>query len=213
MAFPCASSLKIFSLSSFSRCFPPQNDFTFFSTSPPPYVPKTHAEKPSKLMKNSFNSSFRLSYRFSAVEDDYDDDDTSDNCSFDEAFMLFNDREYYKCHDYLEALWNMAQEPTRTLIHGILQCAVGFHHLFNQVATSFVGTDDLCLTMDRSERSYQLLGGYGAGQHLYSLQSDLNQIVYIMFYPQRSYGTNMAPRVKLPILNATKEHLLAFEYR
>ena len=33
----------------------------------------------------------------------------------------------------------MAQEPTRTLIHGILQCAVGFHHLFNQVGTSFVG--------------------------------------------------------------------------
>ena len=89
--------------------------------------------------KNSFNSSFRLSYRFFAVEDDYDDDDTSDNCSFDEAVMLFNDREYYKCHDYLEALWNMAQEPTRTLIHGILQCAVGFHHLFNQVGTSFVG--------------------------------------------------------------------------
>ena len=28
---------------------------------------------------------------------------------------------------------------TRTLIHGILQCAVGFHHLFNQVGASFVG--------------------------------------------------------------------------
>ena len=95
--------------------------------------------KPSKLIKNSFNSSFRLSYRFSAVEDDYDDDDTSDNCSFDESVMLFDDKEYYKCHDYLEALLNMAQEPTRTLIHGILQCAVGFHHLFNQVGTSFVG--------------------------------------------------------------------------
>uniref|UniRef100_A0A803Q018 BED-type domain-containing protein n=1 Tax=Cannabis sativa TaxID=3483 RepID=A0A803Q018_CANSA len=25
------------------------------------------------------------------------------------------------------------EEPSRTLIHGILQCAVGFHHLFNQV--------------------------------------------------------------------------------
>ena len=102
-------------------------------------VPKTHSEKPSKLIKNSFNSSFRLSYRFSAVEDDYDDYDTSDNCSFDKAVMLFNDREYYKCHDSLEALWNMAQEPTKTLIHGILQCVVGFHHLFNQVGTSFVG--------------------------------------------------------------------------
>ena len=33
----------------------------------------------------------------------------------------------------------MVQEPTKTLIHGILQCAVGFHHLFNQVGTSFVG--------------------------------------------------------------------------
>ena len=75
------------------------------------------------------------------------------------------------------------------------------------------GTDDLCHTMDRSKRSYQLLGSYGAGQHLYSLQSDPTQIVYIMFCPQRSYATNMAPRVKLPILNATKEHLLAFENR
>ena len=141
MGIPCASSLKVFPFSSFSCCFPPKadHDSSTFSSSPSPYVPKTHSEKPSKLIKNSFNSSFRLSYRFSAVEDDYDDDDTSDNCSFDEAIMLFNDREYYKCHDSLEALWNMAQEPTRTLIHGILQCAVGFHHLFNQVGTSFVG--------------------------------------------------------------------------
>jgi hypothetical protein len=133
---PCASSLNIFSLSSFSRYFPTQNDFATFSSSPSPY-PNTHSVKPLvKLTRNSFNYSFRLSYRYTAVEDD---DDTNDNCSFDEAVTLFNDREYYKCHDYLEALWNKAQEPTRTLIHGILQCAVGFHHLFNQVGTSFVG--------------------------------------------------------------------------
>ncbi|GMY35123.1 hypothetical protein FCV25MIE_30365 [Fagus crenata] len=250
---PCALSLNIFSLSSFSRSFPTQNDFTTFSSSPSPY-PNTHFVKPLvKLTRNSFNYSFRLSYRYTAVEDD---DDTNHNCSFDEAVTLFNDREYYKCHDYLEALWNKAQEPTRTLIHGILQCAVGFHHLFNQnhrgammelgegvcklrkmnfesgpfhqfeqeisAVLDFIYqtqielaacTDDLCLAMDQSERSYQLLGGYGAGQHLYSLQSDPNQIMYIMFCPQRSYGANMAPRAKLPILNATNEHLLAFEYK
>uniref|UniRef100_A0A2N9F7B2 DUF309 domain-containing protein n=1 Tax=Fagus sylvatica TaxID=28930 RepID=A0A2N9F7B2_FAGSY len=250
---PCASSLNIFSLSSFSRYFPTQNDFATFSSSPSPY-PNTHSVKPLvKLTRNSFNYSFRLSYRYTAVEDD---DDTNDNCSFDEAVTLFNDREYYKCHDYLEALWNKAQEPTRTLIHGILQCAVGFHHLFNQnhrgammelgeglcklrkmnfesgpfhqfeqeisAVLDFIYqtqielaacTDDLCLAMDQSERSYQLLGGYGAGQHLYSLQSDPTQIMYIMFCPQRSYVGNMAPRAKLPILNATKEHLLAFEYK
>ena len=129
MALPSVSALKIVSLSSFSRCFLPRNDPTPFSSLP---LPSTSPSPSSKHARKSFNYSFRLSYRFSAVEDD---DDTGDNCSFEEAIVLFNDREYYKCHDFLEALWNKAQEPTRTLIHGILQCAVGFHHLFSQVRT------------------------------------------------------------------------------
>lgn len=73
--------------------------------------------------------SFAIWYRYSSSEEEDDDH------SFDEAVSLFNQREYYKCHDLLEALWNKAEDPTRTLIHGILQCAVGFHHLFNQVGT------------------------------------------------------------------------------
>ncbi|XP_059443845.1 uncharacterized protein LOC132175804 [Corylus avellana] len=244
MALPSVSALKIVPLSSFSRCFLPRNYPTTFSSSPSPS---------SKHTRNSFNYSFRLSYRFSAVEDD---DDTGDNCSFEEAIVLFNDREYYKCHDFLEALWNTAQEPTRTLIHGILQCAVGFHHLFNQnhrgammelgeglcklrkmnfesgpfhqfeqeisAALDFIYqtqielaacTDDLCLAMDQSERSYQLLGSYGAGQHLYSLQTNPDQIMYIVFCPQRAYAASTPPKVKLPLLSATKEHLVAFEYK
>lgn len=75
------------------------------------------------------------------------------------------------------------------------------------------GTDDLCLAMDQSERSYQLLGNYGAGQHLYSLQSDPDLIMYIVFCSQRSYAASTPPKVKLPLLNATKEHLVAFEYK
>nr|DAD43214.1 TPA_asm: hypothetical protein HUJ06_001444 [Nelumbo nucifera] len=74
---------------------------------------------------------FRLCYRFSS-DDFFEDDEEGENCNFDEAVLLFNNRDYYKCHDFLEALWNKAEEPRRTLIHGILQCAVGFHHLFNQ---------------------------------------------------------------------------------
>lgn len=71
------------------------------------------------------------SYRYSSYGEVEDDDALS--CSFDEAVVLFNERDYYKCHDVLESLWNRSQDPTRTLVHGILQCAVGFHHLFNQV--------------------------------------------------------------------------------
>ncbi|KAI3776247.1 hypothetical protein L1987_46020 [Smallanthus sonchifolius] len=32
--------------------------------------------------------------------------------------------------------------------------------------------DDMCVAMDHSETSYKLLGGYGAGQHLYWLEMD-----------------------------------------
>lgn len=64
---------------------------------------------------------------------DEDEEEGAEDHNFDEAVALFNSREYYKCHDYLEAIWHEAEDPTRTLIHGILQCAVGFHHLFNQV--------------------------------------------------------------------------------
>lgn len=64
------------------------------------------------------------------------DEEKEEDWSFEEAVTLFNQRDYYKSHDALEALWIQAEEPTRTLIHGILQCAVGFHHLFNNVNLS-----------------------------------------------------------------------------
>ncbi|KAH1123059.1 hypothetical protein J1N35_006219 [Gossypium stocksii] len=197
--------------------------------------------------------SFAIWYRYSSSEEE------DDNHSFDEAVSLFNQREYYKCHDLLEALWNKAEDPTRTLIHGILQCAVGFHHLFNQnhkgammelgeglcklrkmdfdsgpfydfeqdisAVLNFIYNtqielaacgDDLCVTMEQSERSYLLLGAYAAGQHLYHLEMDSDQVVYIVFCPQRPNGSAAhtsapSPRVRLPILKAAEDHLLVCE--
>uniref|UniRef100_A0A0E0QRI6 Uncharacterized protein n=1 Tax=Oryza rufipogon TaxID=4529 RepID=A0A0E0QRI6_ORYRU len=54
--------------------------------------------------------------------------------SFDSAVALFNGGEFHARHDVVEELWYTADEPTRTLPAAprILQCAVGFHHLFNQ---------------------------------------------------------------------------------
>ncbi|KAI4300977.1 hypothetical protein L6164_034300 [Bauhinia variegata] len=195
---------------------------------------------------------FSISYRYFADEED-DDDDDDEAHNFDEAVALFNRGEYYKCHDYLEEIWHRAEEPTRTLIHGILQCAVGFHHLFNQnhkgammelgegvcklrkmgfqngpfyqfeqeisAVLEFIYQtqielaacgDDVCVAMDQSERSYQLLGQYAAGQRVYDLELAADAVVYIVFCPQRSYGSTQPPRVKLPRLNAAMEHLLAY---
>ncbi|OVA18885.1 Protein of unknown function DUF309 [Macleaya cordata] len=207
-----------------------------------------------KLFKRKNNFNFSLSYRFS-TEDFFEDDEGAENCRFDEAVLLFNSRDYHKCHYFLEALWNKAEEPRRTLIHGILQCAVGFHHLFNQnhrgammelgeglcklrkmnfqsgpfyqfeqeisATLDFIYqtqlelaacADDLCLTMDGSERSYQLLGSYAAGQHLYHLERDSNDILYIVFFPEGWHSSGKPPRVKVPTLHATEEHLMESEY-
>ncbi|RDX90863.1 hypothetical protein CR513_27232, partial [Mucuna pruriens] len=67
--------------------------------------------------------------------------------------------------------------------------------------------------MDRSERSYQLLGEYASGQRVYDLELCSDASVYIVFCPQGSNnGATEALRVKLPKLKATTEHLGAYEY-
>ena len=41
----------------------------------------------------------------------------------------FNRREYFECHETLEAAWNAEPAPVRTLYKGILQVGVGCYHL------------------------------------------------------------------------------------
>lgn len=205
------------------------------------------------------------SYRSISFEEDEESSHGSsrDRLSrFEEAVNLFNEREYYACHDLLESLWFDSYDPLRTLLHALLQCAVAFYHLFNQnhkgammemgeslcklrklnfeggpfyqfeqeisTVLNFIYqtqlelaacTEDFCITMEQTERSYQLLEGFGAGQRLYFLEESeaddgcSNHITYLVFDPQKSYGaTNLPPtKVKLPILDATRDHLMAFD--
>lgn len=57
----------------------------------------------------------------------------SSQLSFAQGVEHFNAGEYYECHDVMEGLWNNALEPQRSILHGILQCSVGLHHLLHQV--------------------------------------------------------------------------------
>lgn len=57
----------------------------------------------------------------------------SSQLSFAQGVEHFNAGEYYECHDVMEGLWNNAPEPQRSILHGILQCSVGLHHLLHQV--------------------------------------------------------------------------------
>ncbi len=43
----------------------------------------------------------------------------------------FNSKEFYACHDTLEALWMEAGEPEKRFYQGILQISVALYHLGN----------------------------------------------------------------------------------
>ncbi|MGE5658224.1 MAG: DUF309 domain-containing protein [Actinomycetota bacterium] len=59
-------------------------------------------------------------------------DDRQISPEFWQGVEQFNQREFYACHDTLEALWMESQEPQRTFYQGVLQIAVGLYHLGNQ---------------------------------------------------------------------------------
>ena len=50
---------------------------------------------------------------------------------FWQAVEQFNQRQFYACHDTIEALWFEASDPLRTFYQGVLQIAVALHHLEN----------------------------------------------------------------------------------
>ena len=48
------------------------------------------------------------------------------------AAALFNAGLFFEVHELLEECWRPAQGPARTLLQGLIQVAVGLHHLANE---------------------------------------------------------------------------------
>ncbi|KAG6484683.1 hypothetical protein ZIOFF_053205 [Zingiber officinale] len=74
-------------------------------------------------------------------------------------------------------------------------------------------TSEICLPMDGSEISYQLLGSFAAGQQLYKLSLDQEGAAYITFSFVPEQSSYEPLKVKVPTLHATEDHLRAFEHR
>ena len=59
----------------------------------------------------------------------------ADKHSFDEIFSrgvdLFNAKEFFECHDAFEELWQEERSERRLFLQGLIQAAVGCHHLSN----------------------------------------------------------------------------------
>lgn len=99
-------------------------------------VPKAKRGQRYWLIPRAYRST--LKFEEDEEESSHGSSSESDQLSrFEAAVKLFNEREYYACHDLLESLWFDSYDPRRTLFHALLQCAVGFYHLFNQVGPVF----------------------------------------------------------------------------
>lgn len=46
-------------------------------------------------------------------------------------FELFNERDFYECHEVLEDLWMETVEDSRAYYQGLIQTATAFYHLEN----------------------------------------------------------------------------------
>ncbi len=48
---------------------------------------------------------------------------------FEKGLLFFNSGSYYQAHEEWEDLWRVTQGPLRILYQGLIQAAVGLHHL------------------------------------------------------------------------------------
>ena len=51
---------------------------------------------------------------------------------FSTGLSLFNEQQFFDCHEVLEALWNRESEPERQFTQGLIQIAVGIYHLLRE---------------------------------------------------------------------------------
>jgi predicted metal-dependent hydrolase len=50
---------------------------------------------------------------------------------FSHGVDLFNEKEFFECHDAFEELWQTERGERRLFLQGLIQAAVGCHHLSN----------------------------------------------------------------------------------
>ena len=47
---------------------------------------------------------------------------------FGKGVQLFNEEEFFDCHEVLEELWTYSQQPDRWFLQALIHFAVGFYH-------------------------------------------------------------------------------------
>ena len=71
---------------------------------------------------------------------------------FREGIRLFNEEEFFECHDVLEELWAETDGPEKKMIQGLIQAAISLFHFGNE---NFGGAKKLYITARKLLDQYE----------------------------------------------------------
>lgn len=118
-----------------------------------------------------------------------------------EGIRLFNQEDFFECHDILEELWSETLGEEKKFIQGLIQAAIALFHFGNE---NYGGAKKLYLT------STKLLANYGneyMGLALHRFLEDFAACFAELLQNAESYPTTVALRDEL----VPKLHLLGSE--
>lgn len=111
------------------------------------------------------------------------------------SIQQFNQKQFYECHDSLEALWMESSEAEKNLYQGILQVAVAFYHLGNhnwQGAVTLLG--------EGRRRLLTYPSNY-MGLDLETFITEVNEILMQLQQAGAAHIEQIAQHVQPPTLN------------
>jgi predicted metal-dependent hydrolase len=108
-----------------------------------------------------------------------------------EGLRLFNEEEFFECHDVLEELWSETVGPERKFLQGLIQASIALFHFGNE---NFGGAKKLYLS---ATRNLDFHGDEFMGIKLGEFLQDFQRCFQELLDNTENYPTNVVIRDEL----------------
>lgn len=120
-----------------------------------------------------------------------------------EGLRLFNEEEFFECHDVLEELWSETTGPQKKFIQGLIQASIALFHFGNE---NFGGAKKLYITARKNLDPYD---DQFMGIELRAFLNDFQQCFQELLDNQEVYPTTVTLQDELvPKIRAVSEGLI-----
>lgn len=120
-----------------------------------------------------------------------------------EGLRLFNEEEFFECHDVLEELWSESTGSERKFIQGLIQASIALFHFGNE---NFGGAKKLYIS---ARKNLDPFGGEFMGIHLGVFLQDFQQCFQELLDNTEAYPTTVVLRDELvPKIRSISEGLV-----